>query len=194
MAKIGYARVSTQDQSLDLQIDALEKVGCVKIFSEKKRGAKNDRSQLEACLDYLRKGDILVVYKLDRLGITTKQLINFMKELKEKGIHFQAITNDIDTSTPQGMFFFTLMEGFAEMEREVIRERTDTTSEPARERGRKIGRPKTDQKLLDTAIWLYNSKKYTVKEITEMLKISKATLYQELNRRQQKAAKKDRNN
>ena len=145
MAKIGYARVSTQDQSLDLQIDELKKVGCEKIFSEKMSGAKSDRPQLEACLDFLRAGDVLVVYKLDRLGRTTKQLINLVEELKEKGIHFQAITNGIDTSTPQGKFFFTVMAGFAEMERELIRERTNAGLQAARARGEKAqakSRPK----------------------------------------------------
>jgi DNA invertase Pin-like site-specific DNA recombinase len=183
MARIGYARVSTQDQSLDLQIDALKKEGCEKIYSEKMSGAKDDRPQLNECLSYLRKDDVLVVYKLDRLGRTTKQLITLVEELKEKGIHFQAITNGIDTSTPQGKFFFTIMAGFAEMERELIRERTKAGLESARARGRKGGRPKTNQKKLDKAITLYESKKYTIKEITEETGISKAKLYQELNKR-----------
>lgn len=183
MAKIGYARVSTLDQSLDLQIDALEKAGCERIFSEKASGAKDDRPKFKACLEYLRKDDVLVVYKLDRLGRTTKQLINLVEELKGQGIHFQAITNGIDTSTPQGKFFFTIMAGFAEMERELIRERTNAGLESARARGRKGGRPKTDQRKLDKAITLYESEKYTVKEITEETGISKAKLYQELNKR-----------
>lgn len=183
MAKIGYARVSTQDQSLDLQMDELKKAGCEKFFSEKMSGAKDDRPQLEACLEYLRKDDVLVVYKLDRLGRSTKQLITLIEELKEKGIHFQAITNGIDTSTAQGKFFFTIMAGFAEMERELIRERTKAGLEAARARGRKGGRPKMDSKKLDQAITLYESKKYSVKEITEQTGVSKAKLYQELNKR-----------
>jgi DNA invertase Pin-like site-specific DNA recombinase len=185
MAKVGYARVSKQDQSLDLQIDALEKAGCEKVFSEKASGAKTDRPELQDCLDYLRKDDVLVVYKLDRLGRTTKQLINLIEELQGKGIHFQAITNGIDTSTPQGKFFFTIMAGFAEMERELIRERTNAGLEAARARGRKGGRPKTDQKVLDKAIRLYETKEYTVKEITEMTGVSKPKLYQELNKRKE---------
>lgn len=183
MAKVGYARVSTQDQSLDLQIDELEKAGCERIFQEKVSGAKDDREELQKCLDYLREGDVLVVYKLDRLGRTTKQLINMVEDLKEKGIQFHAITNKIDTSTAQGKFFFTIMAGFAEMERELIRERTKAGLEAARVRGRKGGRPKTDMRKLDKAITLYESLKYTVKEITEETGISKAKLYQEINRR-----------
>jgi DNA invertase Pin-like site-specific DNA recombinase len=183
MDKVGYARVSTQDQSLDLQIDALEKAGCEKIFFEKASGVKTDRPELQNCLEYLRKDDVFVVYKLDRLGRTTKQLINLVEELQRKGIHFQAITNGIDTSTPQGKFFFTIMAGFAEMERDLITERTKAGLEAARARGRKGGRPKTDQKVLDKAIRLYETKEYAIKEITEMTGISKAKLYQELNKR-----------
>lgn len=143
------------------------------------------RQELNNCLKYLRSGDTLVVYKLDRLGRTTKQFINLIEELKGNGIHFQAITNGIDTSTPQGKFFFTVMAGFAEMERDLIAERTKAGLEAAKARGRKGGRPKFDAKLLDKAIRLYETKEYTVREITEITGVSKAKLYQELNKRKE---------
>lgn len=180
MAKVGYARVSTKDQNLELQIEALEKEGCVKVFSEKVSGTKEDREEFKKCLDYLRPGDTLIVYKLDRLGRTTKQLINLVEELKEKDIQFKSITNGIDTTTPQGKFFFTIMAGFAEMEAELIRERTRAGLESARSRGRKGGRPPMDQKQIDKAIKLYHAKTHSIKEITEVTGVSKTKLYQEL--------------
>lgn len=180
MAKVGYARVSTAEQNLDLQIDALKNAGCEKIFTEKESGKKHDRPELHKCLEYLREGDVLAVYKLDRLGRTTKQLINLVEDLKEKGIHFQAITNGIDTTTSHGKFFFTVMAGFAEMEADLIKERTKAGLAAARARGRKGGRPATDPKVLEKAIKLYNSKTYSLKEITEITGVSKAKLYQEL--------------
>jgi DNA invertase Pin-like site-specific DNA recombinase len=183
MSRIGYARVSTQDQSLDLQIDALEKAGCEKVFKEKISGAKDDRPQLGACLEYLRKGDVLVVYKLDRLGRSSRKLIELIEDLATKGIQFQSIANGIDTTTAQGKFFFTIMAGFAEMERELIRERTKAGLEAARARGRNGGRPKLDQSVLDKAIRMYNTREYTIREITEMTGVSKAKIYQELNKR-----------
>lgn len=183
MAKVGYARVSTKEQSLELQLDALNHEGCTKIFSEKITGRKKERPELDKCLEYLREGDTLVVYKLDRLGRTTKQLISFVEELKEKGIEFKSITNAIDTSTPQGKFFFTIMAGFAEMEADLIAERTKAGLESARARGRKGGRPKMDPALIDKALTLYDSKKYSIKEITELTTVSKAKLYQAINER-----------
>lgn len=182
MTKVGYARVSTREQNLDLQIDALMNAGCVKIFTEKSSGKKTDREQLHKCLEYLREGDTLTVYKLDRLGRTTKQLINLIEELRIKDIHFHAITNGIDTTTPQGKFFFTVMAGFAEMEADLIKERTKAGLEAARARGRKGGRPPIDPKVLDKAIKLYNSKTYSIKEITEITGVSKAKIYQELKK------------
>jgi DNA invertase Pin-like site-specific DNA recombinase len=180
LTKVGYARVSTQDQSLDLQIDALEKAGCEKIFTEKVSGKKTDRTELKKCLEYLREGDTLIVYKLDRLGRTTRQLIGLVEDLEAQGIQFQAIANGIDTTTPQGKFFFTIMAGFAEMEASLIAERTKAGLEAARARGRQGGRPKTDPKIIERAIKLYNTKEYSIKEITDMTGISKAKLYQAL--------------
>ncbi|WNF39100.1 recombinase family protein [Bacillaceae bacterium IKA-2] len=168
------------DQSLDSQIDELKKVGCEKIFSEKISGRKTERLELTKCIEYMRDGDVLVVYKLDRLGRTTKQLITLVEELKEKGIGFQAISNGLDTTTSQGKFFFTIMAGLAEMESELNRERTNAGLASARDRGRKGGRPRMDPKVLDKALRLYHSKTHRISEITEITGVSKAKLYQVL--------------
>jgi DNA invertase Pin-like site-specific DNA recombinase len=180
MAKIGYARVSTQDQSLDMQIDALKKEGCEKIFKEKISGTKDDRKELKNCLEYLRKGDVLVVYKLDRLGRSTRKLLEITDELEQRGIEFISINDRMDTTTAIGKAMFRMLAVLSEMERDLIAERTKAGLQAARARGRKGGRPKIDQKKLDKAITLYESKKYTVKEITEETGISKAKLYQTL--------------
>lgn len=116
MAKIGYARVSTQDQSLDGQIDTLEEYGCERIFSEKASGRKTKRTELDKCLDYLREGDILVIYKLDRLGRTTKQLIELSQWFDENSIDLHIIDMNVSTKDAMGKMFFTMMSAFAELE------------------------------------------------------------------------------
>ncbi|MGG1594196.1 recombinase family protein [Terribacillus saccharophilus] len=182
--KIGYARVSTRDQNLETQIEALKREGCDKIFSEKVSGRKEERTELDKCLEYLRPavgdypGDTLVVYKLDRLGRTTKQLINLVDDLEKKGINFKSIDNNIDTTTTQGRFFFRIMAAFAEMEADLIRERTMAGLTSARARGRKGGRPPKDTSM---AIKLYKSGEYTIPQIERMSGISKTTLYKALN-------------
>lgn len=183
MVKVGYARVSTQDQSLDMQIDALKKSECEKIFTEKVSGTKDDRKELKKCLEYLRKGDVLIVFKLDRLGRHTKKLLELTDELEQRGIEFISINDSMDTTTAIGKAMFRMLAVLSEMERDLIAERTKAGLAAARARGRKGGRPKIDQKKLDKAITLYESKKYTVKEITEETRISKAKLYQEINKR-----------
>ncbi|PZE19030.1 recombinase family protein [Paenibacillus xerothermodurans] len=183
MAKIGYARVSTADQSMDLQIDALNAAGCERIFGEKVSGKKNDRSELMRCLDYLRPGDTLVIWKLDRLGRTTKQLIELSHNLREREISLQIITLGVDTSNPAGKLFFAIMAGLAEMEAETIRERTKAGLEAARARGRNGGRPRLEQGKIDMALTLYDSRKYTISEITARTGVSKAKLYQVLKQR-----------
>ncbi|MED4456185.1 recombinase family protein [Metabacillus fastidiosus] len=180
MTKIGYARVSTTGQSLDMQIDALEKAGCERIFEEKESGANDNRPQLANCLDYLRKGDILVVYKLDRLGRSTKKLIELSEELESKGIELLSIRDSIDTTTVVGKAMFKMLAVLSEMERDLIAERTRAGLEAARARGRQGGRPRMDQKKIDAAIALYETQKYTIREITEETGVSKAKLYQAL--------------
>ena len=138
--KIGYARVSTLDQNLNAQIDALKNAGCDEIYEEKKSGVA-DREALEKALEYLREGDTLVVTKLDRLGRSLKKLLELVEEFKERGIHFQSLDDGIDTSTSVGNFFFQVIGAFSELERNLIVERTQKGLKAARSRGRLGGRP-----------------------------------------------------
>jgi len=179
---IGYARVSKTEQHLELQLDALNKAGCEQIFTDKITGAKGERKGLEDALSHLRKGDTLVVWRLDRLGRSLKHLIETLTGLHEKGIEFKSLTENIDTSTPTGMLMFHLIGALAEFERNLIRERTNAGLEAARARGHKGGRPKvgeTETKRM--ARKLYEDKSNTIKDICKSLRISKATLYRYVN-------------
>lgn len=175
MAKIGYARVSTKNQNLDLQIDKLEEVGCDKIFSEK-RGATQERPEFDKCLEYLRDGDKLVVWKLDRLGRTMRQLINLVEDLKERDIHLHIINDGIDTSTDSGKLMFTIFSMFAETERNMIIERTKVGLESARKRGRFGGRKKVDDDVMERAYMMYDSG-ISVVDICRTLPIERSTFY-----------------
>ncbi|OJH18715.1 resolvase [Bacillus obstructivus] len=185
--KLGYARVSTLDQSLDLQKDALIKEGVEPeyIFEEKITGTKADRPKLAELLNYARKGDQIVVYKLDRLSRSTKHLIELSEELEKRGIELISIQDKIDTTNGIGKAMFKILAVLSEMERDIISERTKAGLESARKRGNKGGRPKMDKEQLDHAITLYETGKYTIKQITEKTKVSKAKLYKELNERKQ---------
>lgn len=182
--KIGYARVSTKDQSLDLQMDALKKEGCEQIFHEVVSGAKTERAELERLLSQLRKADILVVWKLDRLGRSLKHLVQLVHELNEKGIGLQSINDPIDTTTSQGRLIFNIFASLAEFEKDLIRERTQAGLKAARARGRVGGRPKgLSEKAQQKAIAaeaLYRAQKLSVVDICKNLSISKATLYKYL--------------
>src|SRR5437588_2698376 len=144
---IGYARVSTQDQTLDLQQDALEKIGCSKIFTDTASGAKAERQGLDEALAYVREGDTLVVWKLDRLGRSLQHLIETITKLNNRKIGFKSITENIDTTTSGGKLVFHIFGALAEFERDIIRERTNAGLAAARARGRRGGRPKA--KTLD---------------------------------------------
>ncbi|MFD0716219.1 recombinase family protein [Paenibacillus sp. GCM10027626] len=183
--RIAYARVSTADQSLDSQMDALAKFGYDRIFTEKASGGKDDRPELEKALDMLREGDTFIVYKLDRLARSTLKLIATLDLMKKKGVEFVSISDNIDTSTAAGKAMFGMMAVFAEFEKSIIHERTVAGLEAARARGRKGGRPMTDKKKLDKAIKLHESGDFTVTQIEEMTGVSKGSLYRELNRRKQ---------
>ncbi|MBD7965380.1 recombinase family protein [Fictibacillus norfolkensis] len=178
--KIGYARVSTQDQNLDVQLDALHKAGCERIYTEKASGKRDDRPELTRCLDSLRKGDTLVIYKLDRLGRSTFKLLELTKGFEDAGIDLVSIRDGIDTTTPVGRFFFRTMASIAELERDIIVERTQAGLQAARSRGRVGGRPPVPKKDVERAIKLYESNEYTVAEITELTGVTKATLYRSL--------------
>ena len=137
---IGYARVSTEDQHLHLQMEALEKGGCEQIYTDKMSGTRSDRPGLKEAMSHLRPGDTFVVWKLDRLGRSVKGLVDLVGELEKKGVHFKSVTDSIDTSTPAGRFFFHVMASLAQMERELIVERTRAGLAAARRQGRVGGR------------------------------------------------------
>ena len=174
---IGYARVSTHDQTLTLQQDALEKAGCTKIFTDTASGAKTERKGLDDALTYVRKGDTLVVWRLDRLGRSLPHLIATMTALEDRGIGFKSLTENIDTTTSGGKLIFHIFGALAEFERNLIRERTQAGLVAARARGKKGGRPKAlTEKQLGVALDLYE-KRHPIAEICRTLKVSKATLY-----------------
>jgi DNA invertase Pin-like site-specific DNA recombinase len=176
--KIGYARVSTHEQNLDLQIDALKKDGCEKIITDEVSGSVADRPGLEKLKDLLREGDILVVWRLDRLGRTLRHLIEWINELEEQGIGFKSLHETIDTSSSSGKLVFHIFGALSEFERNLIRERTRAGIEAARARGRQGGRPKKLKKdKQQLVVDLYRDKKHSVKQICEMVGISKPTLY-----------------
>ena len=174
---IGYARVSTQDQNLALQYDALMHAGCQKVFEDKISGTKTERPGLSLCLEMLREGDTLVVWKLDRLGRSVKQLVNLVGELQEQGIHFKSLTDSIDTSTPSGRFFFHVMASLAQMERELVVERTRAGLEVARALGRTGGRKRsmTDSKIASAKRLLASG--VPPRDVAKDLGASLATLY-----------------
>ena len=175
---IGYARVSTQDQTLNLQNDALEKAGCSKIFTDTISGAKTERPGLEQALSYVRSGDTLVVWRLDRLGRSLRHLIETITALHERGIGFKSITENIDTTTSGGKLVFHIFGALAEFERDIITERTLAGIQAARARGKKGGRPKVlKDKKMAMAQALYDDKKNSVAEICKTLNISRSTLY-----------------
>ena len=174
---IGYARVSTQEQNLELQREALVEAGCQKIFEDKVTGIRAERPGFAKMLEMLREGDTLIVWKLDRLGRSVKQLVNLIDELHKQGIQFKSLTDAIDTGTPSGRFFFHVMASLAEMERELIIERTRAGLEVARKLGRKGGRkPKMTDSKIESARKLLASG-VPPKDVAENLGVSIPTLY-----------------
>lgn len=178
---IGYARVSTNDQNLELQLDALEQAGCEKVFKDTTSGAKSERTGLREALDYLREGDVLVVWKLDRLGRSLKHLIETITALDERKIGFKSLRENFDTTTSGGRLVFHLFGALAEFERELIRERVAAGLEAARARGRKGGRPrKLDTRKLALARSMLSDPNNTVTEIARTLGVDRTTLYRAL--------------
>jgi DNA invertase Pin-like site-specific DNA recombinase len=175
--RIGYIRVSSEEQNLDLQLEAMRQAGCDKVYEDKASGVTQDRPGLQLALEVLREGDTLVVWKLDRLGRTVKQLVNFVTWFEENGIHLKSLTDAIDTTTPSGRFFFHIMASLSQMERELMLERTRAGLSAARARGRLGGRKRkmTDQKLLSAKKLLAAGT--TPKEVASHLGISVPTLY-----------------
>jgi len=179
--KVGYARVSTPDQNLVVQLEALQQHGCTIIYQEVASGTQADRQGLIAALEYVRPGDTLVVWRLDRLGRSLGQLIVLLNTLHQQHIGFQSLVEVIDTTTAIGQFFFQITGAFAELERHLIRERTLAGLASARQRGRKGGRQKAiDPKTFAMALHLYEARTSSVQSICTHLGIARRTFYREL--------------
>ncbi|KAF0139094.1 MAG: Resolvase/integrase [Stygiobacter sp.] len=175
---IGYARVSTEEQNLDLQTDALKKAGCEKVFADKISGVKSERKGLNAALEMLRPGDVLMVWRLDRLGRSLKHLIELVGELEQKNIGFCSLTENIDSTTPGGKLVFHLFGALAEFERNLIRERTKAGLAAARARGRKSGRKNVmDEKKIRQAQALMTDPNNTITDICKTLGIGRTSFY-----------------
>lgn len=182
--KIGYARVSTDQQSNDSQIDELKRAGCERIFQDTASGLKTSRPALDEMESILREGDVVVIFKLDRLGRSMKHLLTVVDEWTKKRIHLVSLHDGIDTTSVQGRLIFGVFAAFAEFERNLISERTKVGLKAARQRGRLGGRPKgmsqKEKEVKDAAVVLYQSKSMSVSMISKHLGISKATLYKYL--------------
>mgnify|MGYP003375609925 CR=1 FL=1 len=178
---IGYARVSTRDQKPHLQLDALQEAGCERVFEETASGAKRDRPELKAVLDFMRAGDNLVVWKLDRLARSTRQLLETVEALELRGIGLKILTQNIDTTNAGGRLIFTVFSAIAEFEREIIRERTRAGLDAARSRGRTGGRPRAlSDKDLKEARVLLTDPEITVEDVARRLGVGPSTLYRYL--------------
>lgn len=179
---IGYARVSTDDQNLNLQHDALRSAGCEKIFDDQITGSKIQRPGLDATLEFARTGDIIVVWRLDRLSWSLKDLIEVVALLDSKKIGLRSLHESIDTSSSSGKLIFHIFGALAEFERNLIRERTRAGLLAARARGRKGGRPKKLSKDKENlVIQLHKAKSHSIKQICDLVSISKPTLYKYLS-------------
>lgn len=175
--KIGYARVSTDDQNLDLQRDALAAAGCEKVFEDKESGAKAKRPGLDACLEFARPGDTVVVWRLDRLGRSVSDLVQLVGQLEKAGVGFESLKERIETASATGRLVFHIFAAFAEFERNLTRERTAAGLNAARARGRKGGRKGLDEEKITALRQLYADKSNTPAMICNTLKISRSTLY-----------------
>lgn len=175
---VGYARVSTDDQNLELQLDALEEAGCKEIFKDHQGGAKAVRPGLDKALEYVRDGDTLVIWRLDRLGRSLKDLIAMVAKLEAGGVGLKSLNEAIDTSSNSGKLIFHIFGALAEFERDLIRERTQAGLKAARARGRMGGRPKAlSEEKQALAVKLYDEQKHSIDEICEIMGVSRPTLY-----------------
>lgn len=178
---VGYARVSTADQNLNLQEDALKQAGCEKLFTDVASGAKAEREGLINAIEFCRQGDTLVVWKLDRLGRSIRHLIDTINQLNQRKIGFKSLQENIDTTTSGGKLIFHIFSALAEFERDIIRDRTNAGLKAARARGKKGGRPKAmDAQKVAMAKALYQDVNRDISNICKTLKISRTTLYKYL--------------
>jgi len=178
--KAGYARVSTQDQNLDMQVTELNKAGCDIIYHETVSGLK-EREQLYKCLNRLNKGDTLVCYKLDRLGRSTREVVNIVYDLSDKGVHIISLSDRFDTSTASGKLMMDILISFASFERNLISDRTKIALQTAKANGKKLGRPKYLNKTNVKLAKKMYKQGYKREKIREILNISESTLYRYLN-------------
>ncbi|WP_218080883.1 recombinase family protein [Anthocerotibacter panamensis] len=175
---IGYARVSTVDQSLNLQLDALKAAGCTKVFTDTASGSKDDRMGLTQVIEFARSGDTVMVWKLDRLGRSLKHLVETVHGLQDREVGFRSLQESIDTTSSSGKLFFHLFAALAEFERDIIRERTQAGLKAARARGRNGGRPtKLDGKQVAMARTLLSDRRNTVGDVAQTLGVARSTLY-----------------
>ena len=178
---IGYARVSTQDQNLDRQIDQLKESKCEKIFCEKITGTKKERPELEKLLEHIRPGDTIIITDLTRLSRSTKDLFKLVEQIESKGANIKSLKDIwMDTTTPQGKLMFTIFSGISQFERDLISQRTKEGLKSARARGKSSGRPKLERKNVELAVKMYSSEDYTIREIVNATKVSKSSLYKYL--------------
>lgn len=188
MTLVGYARVSTLEQDPSLQVNALTAAGCDKIFVEHASGARTDRPELKRALDYMRAGDVLVVWKLDRLGRSTQHLVNTVAGLREQEMGFKSLTEGMDTTTPSGQLLFTIMAALAQFERDLIRERTLAGLAAARARGKTVVRKSSITAARMKQVNRMLSEGTTISEVAKVLGVSRATIYRALAATQQGGA------
>lgn len=178
---IGYARVSTEGQNLNRQLDQLKAEQCERIYQEKITGSTKERPELDKMLDNLRTGDTIIISELTRLSRSTKDLFQLVDQIEKKGANIKSIKEIwLDTTTPYGKLMFTIFAGISQFERDLISQRTKEGLSSARARGRKGGRPSKNKSDIEKALKLYNSKNYSLKEIKEMTGVSKTSLYRYL--------------
>lgn len=182
---IGYARVSKPEQNLERQMDQLHAYGCEKVFSEKVSSRLKERPEFERMLDQIREGDTIIISELSRASRSVRELLTLVDLLKSKGANIKSLKESwIDTTTPQGQLMFTIFAGLAEFEREQTRQRVMEGLTAARARGRNGGRPSVDNKKVEMALKMYDSKNHSISDITAASGISKQTLYKYLNKRE----------
>lgn len=180
---VGYARVSTDDQDMLRQTFQLRGVGCEKIYQEVMTGTKKNRPQMEAMLEFIREGDVVVVCELTRISRSTKDLFSLVEKIEEKGAKIKSLKEDwLDTTTAHGKLMFTMMAGLAQFERDLISERTKEALRAKKAAGVKLGRPRVNDEQLEKAVRLYMTKEFEIEEIEQLTKISKSTLYREIDR------------
>lgn len=187
---IGYARVSKEEQVIDRQVDLLVEYGAEEIIQEKMSGVKRDRAGIEELLMKCRSGDQVVVESISRLGRNTLDILQLIQQLGDRGVSFVSLKENMDTTTPTGKAMFQMMGVISELERNLIAERIREGLKASQRRGVRVGRPKKDPELMNTALKMYDSGDYSIKEITTTLKVSQGTLYRAINERKLNDLKK----